>query len=159
MCLTICQALGLSGVFPLPYIKQMLVYKPNRDVIRTKLKRDMELRGHRPVDLANHCGVTIQAVHGWFKYGRISEKHLKMVARLFRRPLEWYLTDEAAVQEEPGENFSSSGRPPSRESIEIAEKIDAMPAAKRAMLREVVDALIHPKPDGDCNEEKLGGRE
>ncbi len=50
--------------------------------------------------VAEHCGVTKQAVQGWLRNGRIDKKHLSTLARITGRPLEWWLDNGQAVDDE-----------------------------------------------------------
>ena len=44
--------------------------------------------------LAEACHVTPQAVNGWRKTGRLAKRHLGTIARLTRKPLEYFLEDD-----------------------------------------------------------------
>ncbi len=43
--------------------------------------------------LAEHCGVTPQAVTGWVKHGRISKGRIEKVAEYTSKPLDYFLGD------------------------------------------------------------------
>lgn len=45
-------------------------------------------------DIANHCGVTKQAVSRWFKTGKVSKQNLRGIANLFNKPLPIFLIDD-----------------------------------------------------------------
>lgn len=46
------------------------------------------------VYVAKECGVTKQAVQGWLRTGRFDKRHLPTLARITKRPLEWWLAVE-----------------------------------------------------------------
>ena len=61
----------------------MLDHDKDTDHVRAWLQvalRSAAQRGLNATDLANHCGVTPQAVNGWRKTGRIRKSHLVKAA-------------------------------------------------------------------------------
>lgn len=44
--------------------------------------------------LAERCGVTPQAVHGWRTTGRVAKGHLPVIAEMTRKPIEFFLEAE-----------------------------------------------------------------
>lgn len=42
-------------------------------------------------ELANICGVTVQAVHDWRETGRIGKQHLMTICSVTKKPLEYFL--------------------------------------------------------------------
>lgn len=65
--------------------------------------------------LAEQCGVTKQAVHGWRKHGRIAKRHLQAIARITEKPLEFFLEPERGESKETrtawkiiGQNFAKA---------------------------------------------------
>lgn len=67
-----------------------------------RLRAAMDLREPKilSVYLAEQCGVTKQAVHGWRKHGRIAKKHLQAISRVTGRPLEFFLEPERGESRE-----------------------------------------------------------
>jgi phage repressor protein C with HTH and peptisase S24 domain/transcriptional regulator with XRE-family HTH domain len=67
-------------------------------------------------DVADACGVTVQAINGWKSNGRIGKQHIKTLARLTGLPVSWWLpgddeTDEdvsGAPMDWPFQNISPS---------------------------------------------------
>ncbi len=55
-----------------------------------KLAEAMTHPALRQSDLAAACGVSIQAVQGWLKTGRIDKKHFAALAQATGRPLDWW---------------------------------------------------------------------
>lgn len=47
--------------------------------------------------LAEACDVTAQGVNGWRKTGRLAKRHLSTIAKLTRKPLEYFLGGEPGV--------------------------------------------------------------
>ncbi len=55
----------------------------------------------KPAELARACDMSIQAVQGWLKTGRIDKKHLPALAAATGRPLEWWLDAPAEKKSAP----------------------------------------------------------
>lgn len=64
------------------------------EVMAKKIAEAIKLSGVRPIDIANACGRSKQAVQGWIKTGRIDKMHLPKLAELTKLPLEWWLNSE-----------------------------------------------------------------
>lgn len=56
-----------------------------------RLVAAMEEANLSQAELSRQCGVTIQSVHDWRETGRIGKQHLITIARLTRKPLEYFL--------------------------------------------------------------------
>lgn len=61
-------------------------------------------RGKIPADLvAAECGVSVQAVNGWKKDGRVDKKHIKVLASLTGLPPVWWLPGFVPGESEPAQ--------------------------------------------------------
>ncbi len=51
-------------------------------------------------DVAEACGVTVQAINGWKTNGRVGKQHIKTLARLTGLPVSWWLPGDG-LEDEP----------------------------------------------------------
>jgi hypothetical protein len=70
--------------------------RPASAQLAATLKKAMEKEGVGNADLARACGVTVQAVTGWLKTGRLSKRHLPVISRLVKKSIPVLLGDTAA---------------------------------------------------------------
>lgn len=59
-----------------------------------KLRDALQEQGMTQVELARLIGVRGPSVNGWTKTGRISKEHLPKLAKIFGKPLDWWLGDD-----------------------------------------------------------------
>ncbi|WP_252870061.1 LexA family transcriptional regulator [Achromobacter mucicolens] len=82
-------------------------------------------------DVAEACGVTVQAINGWKTNGRVGKQHIKTLARLTGLPVSWWL---------PGDDLEDETTVPAPwpfASIE-RERIEALPAERLKHLEGVM---------------------
>ena len=60
-----------------------------------KFNEAVEEKGLKDAAIAKACGVTVQAVAGWHKTGRIHKRHLRTLAEITGRPTSWWLGGES----------------------------------------------------------------
>ena len=68
-------------------------YRPSNPTQRDLAKRlrdAMEEADISYTDLAKECGVTVQAIYDWRHTGRIGKQHFTAIARVTRKPLEYF---------------------------------------------------------------------
>jgi len=77
----------------------MLKLKPKQaSVMAAKFKLAMDNAPLiRNSVIAGKCGVTIQAVSGWRKTGRIGKNHLPIISELTSTSLDWWLDGDAST--------------------------------------------------------------
>ena len=68
-----------------------------------KLRVTMEEAGMKPAALAKACGVKTPSVYDWLEHGRVHKRHLKTFARIFGKPLGYWLDDESEDDLAPDE--------------------------------------------------------
>lgn len=56
-------------------------------------------------DVAQACGVTIQAVNGWKKNGRVDKRHIKTLSGLSGLPAEWWLPGFERIRGDSGSQW------------------------------------------------------
>lgn len=56
-----------------------------------RLREAMDESGVTLAELARECGVKIQSVYDWRLTGRIGKQHLTTIARVTKKPLEYFL--------------------------------------------------------------------
>lgn len=59
--------------------------------IAARLAHSMDDAGLTNTRLASACNVSVQAVGGWKRTGRINKKHFPTIARLTGKPVEWLM--------------------------------------------------------------------
>lgn len=85
-------------------------------------------------DVAEACGVTVQAINGWKANGRVGKQHIKTLARLTGLPISWWLPGDD-VEEDTGNAGPSAPWPFS--SIE-RESIESLPPERLKHLEGVM---------------------
>ena len=68
----------------------------------------MDQAGISNTQLANICNVSVQAVGGWKKTGRVNKKHLPTIANLTGVPVEWLMGGNAAPPDIASDNLGVS---------------------------------------------------
>lgn len=59
-----------------------------------RIKKALQDAGKTQAELAEHCGVSAQAVNSWLKTGRVSKGRLDRIARFTNRDLSYLLSDK-----------------------------------------------------------------
>jgi len=84
-------------------------------------------------DVAEACGVTVQAINGWKTNGRVGKQHIKTLARLTGLPVSWWL---------PGDDLDDESSPVGSTPWPFAsidrERIEALPAERLKHLEGVM---------------------
>lgn len=83
-------------------------------------------------DVAEACGVTVQAINGWKTNGRVGKQHIKTLARLTGLPVSWWLPGDDLEDDANG-----AGSPWPFSSID-RERIEALPAERLKHLEGVM---------------------
>ena len=71
--------------------------------LAAKLKASMQEKGVSKTQLATACDVRVQSVYTWLKHGRVAKHHLPTFARVFGKPLGYWLDDESEDDLAPDE--------------------------------------------------------
>jgi len=59
-----------------------------------RIKKALQDAGKTQADLADHCGVSAQAVSAWIRMGRVSKGRLDRIAKFVKRDLSYLLSDK-----------------------------------------------------------------
>jgi transcriptional regulator with XRE-family HTH domain len=120
--------------------KQML--KSSADLAR-KLRLAMDESKLGQNDVARACDVTQGAVSQWRQNGRIAKKHLPTLARLFKKPLSWWLDVDGGYLglSETDESTSQKGVVPSAYPAPVKELIELFPLFT-PLQRQILEMLL-----------------
>lgn len=121
---------------------QELLYSPPED-LAGKVAATIG-RGLVPAkDVAEACGVTVQAINGWKTNGRVGKQHIKTLARLTGLPVSWWLPGDDLEDD----STSVSSTPWPFASID-RERIEALPAERLKHLEGVMLFALHGYSEG-----------
>lgn len=79
-------------------------------------------------EVADACGVTVQAINGWKTNGRVAKQHIKTLARLTGLPVSWWLPGDDGQEDE-----APNGRPWPFSSITEADVRRLSPSQLNAL--------------------------
>lgn len=85
-------------------------------------------------DVADACGVTVQAINGWKTNGRVGKQHIKTLARMTGLPISWWLPGDDLDEDTSGIGASA---PWPFASVD-RERIEALPADRLKHLEGVI---------------------
>lgn len=95
-------------------------------------------------DIAAACGVTVQAVSGWRKTGRLHKRHIPILARLSKRPETWWLGSPGGPTEPIGGDdpkirrlILSFGWLTASEQKAVLQKLESRAETNKAISREL----------------------
>lgn len=102
--------------------------------IANRLKSAMERERVSNSELAQLCGVSIQAVTGWLQTGRVSRKHFPAIAHRLRVSVPWLVTgqDETAETEMP------------QRTRRLVDSFHLLTPAVQAHVLSIVESLAMP---------------
>jgi hypothetical protein len=81
--------------------------------------------------IAAACGVTIQAVSGWKKTGRIAKEHLPVLATISGKPLEWWMSNLERPRKKSISEWDA-------DTIQFAHAYQSLVAEERATYRAIL---------------------
>lgn len=96
-------------------------------------------------DVAEACGVTVQAINGWKTNGRVGKQHIKTLARLTGLPVSWWLPGDD-LEDEPA---SMGGTSWPFASIDL-ERIEALPPERLKHLEGVMLFALQGYAEGSA---------
>lgn len=106
----------------------MLDNEECREGFRARLRQAMEEEGVSNTQLAEAADVTLQAVGGWLKTGKVSRKRLPAIAKAVRRSADWLLT---------GKGHPKGTKPTPVRRITTYENLDELPEGTHVLIPRV----------------------
>lgn len=94
----------------------------------------------KPAALAELCGVKAPSVYDWLEHGRVHKKHLSAFARIFGKPLGYWLDDESEDDLAPDERQILAAY------RELSESMKARLLEDAEHLRKLDAPAPHPPP-------------
>ncbi|MGH8562740.1 MAG: hypothetical protein ACREXW_01115 [Gammaproteobacteria bacterium] len=99
--------------------------------VARRLAKAMKAAGIRNTELAERCDVTVQAVGGWLRTGRIAPRHFPDICMLVECTIEWLTT---------GKELSAEARAAAMDldadTLRLARAIQSLAPRDRAHLKE-----------------------
>lgn len=93
-----------------------------------RLKKRARDKKVHPSAIANACGVTVSAVYGWFKTGRVAKRHLVIIAPLLQWTVEDLISENAGLLRQSADEGRNDW---SHEAQQLATLFDTLEPAKR----------------------------
>lgn len=85
--------------------------KSRTDIIRRRLNQAFSAHpGTTSKALADHCGVTEQAVYKWRRFGKISRDNVPQAAAFFGERPNWLLDDLTELREPDADSYDNLSR-------------------------------------------------
>lgn len=112
-----------------------MLYDP--PALGRRLAEAMKAAGVRNTDLAEQCDVTVQAVGGWVRTGRIAYRHFPEICELLGCSIEWLATGK-----EPRPEASLAAAHLNPRTLRLLLKFQSLPRDSRVAIEMVVDFAI-----------------
>lgn len=112
----------------------------NKIEVAKRLRQAMDEEKVTNTDLADATDVTIQAVTGWLKNGKISATNLPGICRKINRSIEWLLTGL-----EPTAHYST------KTIAHVVHTMETMDIEDQYLAARLVDQVSKPQDDKKAN--------
>jgi hypothetical protein len=112
-----------------------------RKAVGARLRIAMKETAVSNTTLAEAAGVSVQAVTGWLKTGKIARERIPVVAATVRRSVDWLLTGRGPAQVHE-QRSAYEGRAYSRDEEALIEKYRSLPPEDRKRLQKIATALV-----------------
>lgn len=111
-----------------------------RQAVATRLRVAMKEAGVANTTLAEAAGVSIQAVSGWLRTGKIARERIPVVAATVRCSVDWLLTGNEPIEiREQGPAYK--GGVYSRDEQGLIETYRSLSPEDRVRLQKIASAL------------------